>query len=593
VAFSSPPLGSMASKIAIWACSASCADGRDRTVLALYRDGRCLLVQRPWVAPTTTRLLDQDLHNYLPFFGALVSAADYRLYKNVWYGEIAVDWRTIAALASISRGTIETQLKAMAHAGMIFYHPGHSWFRPPLIRIYPYQKKTGIHLIEPEASWTRGFVSGITPRTLEIEMEPRGARGREHAFHNRSASVPQARVCDLVSEAPIVVSDEGDTDPSRWGLCRISHILPGNADIIRTICRVPELEDMANMCCGVDPAVGFDRPDPVSPETMARERGKEVSNWRSSWTESGISVVVSDANPTPEPGQLGVAPSWALVADAPVSPQTLADGVCPGTATDDVPGPGSVSPQTSAAGVAPHTDNNQLTDSNNNQLINRDDKLKLLASDPNGWGLSPERTRASLAAPAAPAPGPVPSASKDFVKAPAKRQLTQEQLNGLYRQRGPRLNDLQRGSLTVREGSCVETYERWTGVPFCRDDKAGLDSALTLTSHELVLRGIRRASVWPDPPGYYVMKNGFAHVLSVIQNSKYLHIKYKKSKQKAKVTSALSDDVKEKPIDFRKHQPAPGPGDHVQAVAGPSEASASPSGAPAASGGPRSEGEPA
>jgi hypothetical protein len=126
-----------------------------------------------------------------------------------------------------------------------------------------------------------------------------------------------------------------------------------------------------------------------------------------------------------------------------------------------------------------------------------------------------------------------------------------EQLNGIYRVRGPRLTDDQRMGMTTVQVSCVETYERIAGVPFCRDDVPHLERALTLTGHTQVLRGIREASRFPEStPGFFIMKSGFAHVLRVIEGSKWLRTKARKSR--VKVVAGNNDDVEQLHKDFIK-----------------------------------------
>jgi hypothetical protein len=586
----------MVPKTAIWACSARCVDGKDRTVLALYRGEKTVLVQRPWIAPTTTLLLEPKLQRFVGFLRDLISVADYHAYKGVWYGEVAVDWRALSAISGgLGRNSIDTYLKAMSRADLILYRPGHSWTRPPLIRIYPYQRTTGIHLIEPEASWLRSFVTKITPKTVELEIEPQAKSINTQLIRRLTATVAQNSPCNLVSEAPIYVTEDS-TEPNSWALCKVLSILPGNADIIRTICGVPGLEDFANMNCGVDPAVGYHSSEPVTPESVAKARIEDSVNWRSEWSENGISVVVAKDFQIPAPGDLGVVPSWELASDDINFPQSPSRGQVPSEGQEA----GADFSQSPQRGLWVPTDNdtnqlndisiksdcdvNQLndisikSDCDVNQLTGLTIKCSLQA-EPSTWALA-GGAGAPVAGRTAPAPGAMPSASSDYIRAKSKRQLNQEQLSGLYRQRGPRLTDEQREERTTKEVSCIETYERLTGVPFCRDDVKFLENALTLTSHDLVLRGISYASKWPEPPGYYVVKNGFAHVLRAIEKNKFLHLKAKKSRDRVKVGSGISD-VKEKARDYKRADPAPGRAVPSQDSSAPEKPAPAPSAAPA------------
>lgn len=87
--------------------------------------------------------------------------------------------------------------------------------------------------------------------------------------------------------------------------------------------------------------------------------------------------------------------------------------------------------------------------------------------------------------------------------------------------------------MTVKEVSCIETYERLIGVPFCEQDVQFLEHALTITTHACVLRGIKDASRWPkDNPGFYTVRDGMKQVLNYIVSNRVLNSKARGSKRK-------------------------------------------------------------
>jgi len=76
--------------------------------------------------------------------------------------------------------------------------------------------------------------------------------------------------------------------------------------------------------------------------------------------------------------------------------------------------------------------------------------------------------------------------------------------------------------MSTREVSCIETYERLAGVPFCAQDVPWLNKCLNYTSHEKVLRGIRRSSEFPlEDPGRYLFLKGMESVWSLVSKNKY------------------------------------------------------------------------
>lgn len=119
-----------------------------------------------------------------------------------------------------------------------------------------------------------------------------------------------------------------------------------------------------------------------------------------------------------------------------------------------------------------------------------------------------------------PPPSPPPAASARYLRPFSQRlrQLGQEQLAALHRQRGPRLSTEARAALPPTLARCVEDYERLIGVPFCESDLPPLRRAVDHHPVEFVRGQIRYCAREPRyNPGFYVVRDGMETILKSVE----------------------------------------------------------------------------
>jgi hypothetical protein len=494
----------MSLDIRLWSCSAQCQDGVEREVLGLYRGDSCLLISRYWISLSPG--LQAELGQRFLLLQSLVSVADYSVHDGVWHGDIATDWRALAALTGHSHNTIAGHLTNLSNAGFIHRRAGSGAAKSSLIRIYPHNRETGRRQLQIEPSWLRAFISSVQPRVALAELVVKGKNNTE--IKPLAKPQKQVTIAQIVQDAPIIIS--ALQDPKSWGNVAEKKI---NTMLLNGIAGIKEVEHYWRIAQGMDPDLSIHNKDFVAPESGVKKSEVDPQpgvRWHNQVFEAGIEVIATDEIRAPLPTDIGVSPIWDLA---------VGKG-----------GPHFLAPE---VGVSMQEAKETLESSH----------LSICPPLAPKSGANGAPAFGGAAAPASPPPAAPPSASAHFVRPRSERQLSQEQLDGLYQLRGQRVPDKSRLSLSLAAQSCINAYERLAGVPFCRDDMKYLDKALTATSHSFVLRAIRDCAVrWPeDSPGYYLVREGFARVAKTIDDNKFLQVSAKKSR--VKVTSGMSDTV--------------------------------------------------
>lgn len=515
----------MTEGIKLWACAAVCQDQTEREVIGLYRGGKCLLVSRPWRAPSSIPVLQFQTRRYYPVLAAIISAADFHVHDGVWFGEIAFNWRVFAALTGMTQGTIYMSLKALAADRFIHYIPATGGADATLVRVFPHNARTGVRLFQIEPSWLPGFEVEVRPRVALYEVK---TATKIVEFLPLVPDVTMAAMSFAVSAAPMIMP--AIDIPGNRG----SVVEEPKCDVFLIKLKgVPGLDELYRLNAGIDPDMGE-----LSSPNSGEEVNKAIADWRADgFSQRGIEVLLGKpSGVAPKPGDLGSLSTWAMLADA-----------VPDVPAEELPrDQGKPGAEASAAGPGAAPD--QVLDAaadgaGQRELSERRLSIKYVGPS------SPKSGEAWLTgacgAAAAPPPTAPPVASELFVMSKSERQLRQVQVDAIYKLRGERVNNARRKRMLASEVSCIETYERLAGIPFCAEDLPWLMKCLAFTSHALVLRGIRNACRFPDnDPGRYVFVTGMKHVFNVIQKNKLLHAKARGGKKKASpVGSSRSENV--------------------------------------------------
>lgn len=517
----------MPSKKKLWAATARCKDQIEREVTALYDDGdRCLLVSRPWCAPASTPSLMATVRRLYPTLAALTTVADYHVRDGVWYGEIAIDWSALAAILNLNRDTVGSHLNDLMKAGFVHYDAADGRVKSTLIRLFPYNTKTGVRLFQIEPSWLPDFILEVAPVTALFDVE---ATDKTSTFV-QVAPAKTMKVMETAIMNAVVTMVKPRIVPAGLGRSDKQDDIVVFASKFKN---VAEFDYIYRRNVGVD----FDLRSQKDFTTSQgyRDDASERVDWRAEgFSQGGVEVrFVQDASElayVPQASDIGVSPSWTVPGDdttptpdevAPSAAGTLADaadqaGV--GTAGSDRP---------SATGMdALPTDSKEPTRSHGSFVTGNPTLPALL-----GGRMS---AAADGAAPAAPPPSRPPLASARFTDRHVERELRQAQVEALYGLRGERVNTTQRKRMTSSEISCIETFERLSGVPFCARDLAFLNKCLAFTSHLLVLRAIRDCSRFPkENPGQFLHRDGMSHVWNTVESNTKLHATPKGGKRKA------------------------------------------------------------
>lgn len=540
----------MSSGIKLWSCAAVCADQVAREVVGLYRGERSLLVSRPWCAPSGVPVLQIANRRLFPLLASLISVADYHAVDGAWYGEVAADWKAVATISGMSRNTIGTSLQELMSDGFIHYIPAWGRVTPALIRIFPYNVKTGLRVFQVEASWLRAFITSLEPRTALYEAQ---GEGKSVDF------VPVAgpkRLTGLglkIAQAPVFVPKFVPHEPQAGAHGADDEMF---IHFIEQIEGVAGLEDVFNYWSGSAPRIRK-LPRSTSPG-LGLVEGTPQTDWRSeSWSQNGIEIKVVDVEPLPIKSDIGVLASWEIASEDPAEDAVATRAQVQGSSDSDAIK--STAPRAQNLGS---TDQEAVSQAEENAAATR-----ALAQGSTGYTDYNERSDADHhnrllvdctsptaglvqsagGAPAAPPAAAPPAANGPYLRRSSQRQLLPGQVAAIYELRGPRLSDQVRRSLTTRQISCIEIYERLIGVPFCEKDVPFLDRALTLTSHAYVLRGIRDCSRYPDHnPGYWIVREGMSSVFNYIEQNKKLHAvaKGKKTKIASGMTKGLAESVR-------------------------------------------------
>jgi len=526
--------------IKLWACAAVCQDQTEREVIGLYRGGKCLLVSRPWRAPSSIPVLQFQTRRYYPVLAAIISAADFHIHDGVWFGEIAFNWRVFAALTGMTQGTIYMSLKALAADRFIHYIPATGAADATLVRVFPHNARTGVRLFQIEPSWLPGFEVEVRPRVALYEVK---TATKIVEFLPLVPDVTMAAMSFAVSSAPMIMPEISIPVKRGSVVDEVLINLPGKRGsvvkelkidvFLSRLKGVPGLDELYRLNAGIDPDIG---------ESSSLDNGEEVNkaiaDWRADgFSQRGIEVLLGKpSGVAPKPADLGSLSTWAILADA--VPEEPAEELPrnqgkPGAETEE-----------SGSGTAPDRELDAAADgAGQRELSERRLSIKYVGPS------SPKSGEAVLTgacgATAAPPPAAPPVASELFVMSKSERQLRQVQVDAIYKLRGERVNNARRKRMLASEVSCIETYERLAGIPFCAEDLPWLMKCLAFTSLVLVLRGIRNACRFPDnDPGRYVFTRGMKHVFNVIQKNKLLHAKARGGKKKASpVGSSRSKNV--------------------------------------------------
>jgi|CXWL01.1.fsa_nt_gi hypothetical protein len=507
--------------ISFWSCAASCADQKEREVVGLYRGNTPLLVSRPWCAPACSPVLQIATRKLFPVLSSLISVADYHQHEGAWYGEIATDWKAVAALSGISRNTITASLQDLMRAGFIHYEPAWGRVTPALIRVLPYNAKTGLRVFQIEASWLRAYILRVEPRLALFSAE---AEGKSVEFKQLTPNRKLSSVRVRVMGAPISIPKSTHNEPNHW-----AHDIPkveGNEEMLQKLKGVAGLEDVFTLASGLAPDI---KPLPMSPAAgLIQVLPKD--DWRAAaWSQDGVKVVVVDEELPPAPGDHGVLATWEVAAEDQAEKVEIE--------AEQQAADASRAQTQGSTGYTNDTQKSHQNDSND---------YTVLGTSPNGGLMA----RPGAGAPAAPPAAAPPAANALFLRPASRRQLLPGQVVDLYRARGNRVSEATRRGMTVKEVSCIETYERLIGVPFCEQDVQFLEHALTITTHACVLRGIKDASRWPkDNPGFYTVRDGMKQVLNYIVSNRVLNSKSRGSKR---VTQSGMDDGLQKKIRARR-----------------------------------------
>ena len=448
--------------LSVWSCSARCADDTEREVLGVYQGTRCLLISRDWVGPTNPMIHTQGLPNAYPLLASMVSVADYHSRNEVWFGEIAATWLALAALSSGSRRNLHRHLQELSELGYIDYTAAKADARPSLIRIYPENRLSGDRVLSIRPDWHRDFVVSVDPRVLVADVE---TSGREPRWMPRVPPRADSTMADIVRDAPLFVSSVQVMPPASN---LVAKYRSGNRAVIESLVEVGIFveKSLKIILGGSLSGAEADSETSEAPSSCPWE-----SEWRQRWTEGGRLVEIATDTPNPQAGQIGWEPSW----------------------------------------LRPRIMNRDLRkqDSIENELL-RD-------------GIQNEsHVRAAFGgpapAPSAPPPGPPPAGNALFLRKRAERKLTAEDLAALHRRRGAWLDPARRKPLTRAQVALIEEYERVCAVPFCEADLQPLAQAQTIAPSEFIVSQIRECIRFPpQTPGYYVLRDGMAHVLNNVR----------------------------------------------------------------------------
>jgi hypothetical protein len=430
-------------------------------------------------------------------------------------------------------------LKELRDFGFIQYQPSTGGVRPNLIRIYPHNAKTGVRVLQVDERWVPGFILGVTPITklFDVEVTDRVTTPKPLADKK-----PMAGMKLTIADAIVTIVHTGNRDGfPATGQETLLLNRYGFTDNVKGYEFIVKMKDVAGLDyiyrreCGLEPLLINQRGKAIPKDgEVLQEKPVE---WRGDGsTVDGIEIkIVHDPKRIPQDNELGVSSSWEVAGDrvetdldfSPPQISGTSDTTAPGTA-GDATGP-EIPPRISVSACPQPYPQRPLGTTS----------LKIKEVVP---GAS-----ADVATPAPPPSAP-PSASAQFVRAQSERQLRQRQLESLYALRGARVTHQQRMLMSSAEVSCIETYERLSGVPFCLGDMPFLNQALTNTSHEKVLRAIRKSSGWPnEDPGEVIFLNGMKHVWNLIISNKYL----RGSAKKTRVGKAgRVDKDKKQPIPF-------------------------------------------
>ncbi len=537
----------------LWSCAAICADQTEREVVGLYDGDKCLLVSRPWRAPASIPVLQISYRRLYSVLSTLISAADYHVKDGIWYGEIAISWRSIAALTGLGQSAIYRTLKELTGERFIHYAPATGGSDATLIRVYPHNARTGVRLFQIDKTWLHGFELEIIPRLALYEVE---AGKNVVKFTQLAPDVMMSEMDVIIGDSQVVVPAPNDT-----GLRRSSVDDSKTDEFLIRFKDVPGLDEIYRRNYGIDPDMG---------EEASAEIAEDVCETMANWREDGFSqrgIEVKIGLPTaaePKETDLGRLPSWNIAAAA----------IDSGAENGQLRNPTKPSSDGSEAvgEPAPHEPS---ADSAEGKTIGH---LYLCGSH-NIVGVpsakSAEAPRASACgAAAAPPPAAPPVASALFVMAKSERQLRQVQVDAIYRQRGARINTARRKRMSSKQVSCIETYERLSGVPFCAEDLPWLLKALTITSHMYVLRGISdQSSRYPkEDPGRYIFRDGMKYVYACIEASKLAVSRSRAGKRRASKAgssrSASADEAIRKQREELENGPAPKLGMVSESTAG-------------------------
>ena len=495
----------------IVSCAALCKDQVEREVVVFYRNGKPLLVSRSWCSPSGVPALQITGRALFSLLASLISVADYHSVDGIWYGEVAAYWGLIAAMSGMSRNTVIKSLKILMQEGFIHRHPAWSNSSPHLIRILPYNTKTGLRIFQVDPTWLRGFVVKIAPK---LELFEAVASINSIEFKSLLAPVSMSRVAIRVGEAPVIVPELPGAKTSARSLDQEEDEV---SKFIAEFEHIPELNGLFLFWSGMAPRMK-NKPTFVRPNGGLSSAEEVDPEWKNTnWTQNGVPIKILDVELPPAATDFGVRPTWEIVGELVACEQLLRSR-----------------DQGLVAGCRP-AENEQSRHSSYNDYVG---PLR-----PNG-GLSGPVDAGALA-------NEPPAANAIFLRRPTKRKLPPETLADIHRTRGARLSKDMRLSFTTQMASCIETYELFIGVPFCEADIPHLERCLTLTSHKNVLRGIRDQSAYPSVnPGNYVVRDGMSSVFTYIEKSKFL--KVKTVGRKDKVTSGLTPEFAKKLRDKKR-----------------------------------------
>lgn len=156
--------------LTVWSCRAICEDDSFRVVTGYYLDGDCVFLQRPWTSPIFRTVLARQSPFQYRLLDAIIGAADFRIARGMWIGELATTGGVLGAVTGDSKNALYTHLAALASEGLLEYVPAVGKYEPAMILIFP-AAKNGLPLVMPNNSWQMDFIRSLEPTMKLFEVE--------------------------------------------------------------------------------------------------------------------------------------------------------------------------------------------------------------------------------------------------------------------------------------------------------------------------------------------------------------------------------------------------------------------------------------